>query len=331
MNGEGHIELERRLALYERIWAGPMFSQWHWLRWNFDQIQVTRETYFAQYSLNALIRCDEVMPGFAHEMLDRLATLGGTEESERDRAQILSWLAEVLVIHHFVRWQWVSPVTFDHEPTVVAGGMNPEVVINGAGWRFGIEVKSPDLLEFAKTRRTCESQYLARVEGGQDPAQIGAVLYPRDNPVKDFLRSANAKFEGFREDPTFFSALFIVWDDFINEPLSALLSPASGLLTPRSFDRDDQGDPQFYPAVDAVVMLRHQHQFALGMANRPAEDERTDFLDYGAVDQFPPNAVVPLVTGREPPDEIVDALQAVLPEPRMGAEYVPAELVWWLP
>ncbi|HVE47603.1 MAG TPA: hypothetical protein VNA57_12755 [Acidimicrobiales bacterium] len=331
MNVLTQIDLERRIPLYERLWDGPMFAGWHWLQWNFDKIRGAPETYFAQDTLNALVRCDDAMPGFAKVMLDRVASFAGTEKNMSDYGQIVRWLGELVVIHHFVTWQWPVPVTFEHEPAVQPGGMNPEILIAATDWRFGIEVKTPDLETFAASRQHCETQYLARVAAqASAPAPTGSVVFPRDNPVKDFLQSANGKFAGFREDADFCSALFIVWDDFINEPLSALLSPASGLLTPNTFDREEDGTPRTYPAVDAVVLMRQQHQLRLGAANQAPVDERQSFLDYGALNRFPPNAVIPLTTGREPPDAVVEALQAYLPEPTMGAEYVPAEVVWWI-
>jgi len=124
-------------------------------------------------------------------------------------------------------------------------------------------------------------------------AYPGGATLPRDNPVKDFLASANAKFAAFRQaDPAFVGVLFIVWDDYVNEPIGALLNPASGLLTPNSFDRDENGEPRAYQSVDAVVVLRHQVQLQEGMANRLPLDERWHFLDFGAADRFPFNALV---------------------------------------
>ena len=55
-----------------------------------------------------------------------------------------------------------------------------------------------------------------------------ATTLPRDDPVKDFLVSANAKFEHFKkaDAPNFVGVLVIVWDDFIwqDQPISPLIS-----------------------------------------------------------------------------------------------------------
>ncbi len=103
----------------------------------------------------------------------------------------------------------------------------------------------------------------------------------------------------------------VVWDDFVNEPLAALLSEASGLLTPNSFDRLGEGIPRIYPNVDAVVLLRHLHQLVRGTQNNPPTDERANFLDYGSPGRFPPNALVPCPDGRPLEPILVDALSAV--------------------
>lgn len=50
--------------------------------------------------------------------------------------------------------------------------------------------------------------------------------------------------------------LFIIWDDYINEPLSALANPNCGLLTDNSFYQDSR-----FENVDGVILIRHIHQF----------------------------------------------------------------------
>ncbi|MFI0411823.1 hypothetical protein [Actinomadura sp. 3N508] len=317
-----------RRQLYQRLWQGPMFQRWHWLEWNFAP---GRQTPFAQITLDALVRCDAVMPGYAEAMVTTLEAIGGREHDRDDLERLKQWLGELHVVHHFVTWAWPEQVTFKREPTAGGSLANPEITITAADWRLGVEVKTPDLRKLSDGRRSTNPfQVLARVDGG--PTMLpGPVTMPRDNPIKDFLVSANRKFTGFHAtDPGFYGILVIVWDDFVNEPISALLSPASGLFTPNSFHTDRNGSPHTYPCVDAVVLLRQQHQFIEGMANRPPLDERRHFLDYGDLDRFPPNAVIPNPHSTHPvSDSLVGALQAWYPQPTMGGEYVPAELVIW--
>jgi hypothetical protein len=313
-----------RLPLYERLWGGPMFQGWHWLRWNFTpDIQ---ETHFAAKTLDALLTCDKAMPGFADDMLGRLALMGGRERSQDDYEAILQWLAELSVILHFVEHDWQSPVTFIHEPTLVKNGPNPEIMVNLPSFRLGVEVKAPRLDTFSKLRSAAPYQLMARVPS--DLVQ-GEITLPRDNPVKDFLQSADKKFAGFRQsDEDFRSVLIIAWDDFINEPISALKSPMSGLLTPNSFDKSN-GKPRTYPNVDAVVLLRHQHQLRRGTNNEPPLDDRNHFLDYGGIGRFPPNVLIANEAGMPLPAAALDSLQAEPIGSILGAEYQPAEAVIW--
>ncbi|WP_093764143.1 hypothetical protein [Streptomyces sp. F-7] len=149
--------------------------------------------------------------------------------------------------------------------------------------------------------------------------------------MKDFLASADSKFPGFRAaDRDFRSVLVIVWDDFVNEPLTALTSPASGLFTPNSFHRVDGGSVE-YPNVDAVLLVRHQHQVVEGLAGRPLADDRAHLLDYGLSGSFPPHALVTNPAGRRLPTEFLSALHAVPVEAlNAAAEYNPGEIVMWV-
>lgn len=331
MNLPATLPYERRHPLYERIWSTAMYDGWHWLQWNFDLVRTTgQEALFAVLVLDALARCDDAMPGFADEMVDRLALLGGQDRNRDDYERIRQWLGELLVIHHLVTWPWPNPVAFEHEPAAKPGGPNPEIMVTLPDVRLGVEVKTPDLRDHRLARASNADQLLARLPQSAAPGG-GAVTLPRDNPIKDFLVSAERKFEDFRAaDEAFRSVLFIVWDDYVNEPISALASPASGLFMQDSFHPDPGGKRYRYPATDAVVILRHQHQFVEGMANRPAVDERLHMLDYGELGRFPPAALLPCPDGKELPGVVGDALQAAVPHPTMGAEYIPAERVMWI-
>ncbi|PPK63329.1 hypothetical protein V5P93_002300 [Actinokineospora auranticolor] len=315
--------------LLERLRSGPMFEKWHWLQWNFSPHHA-HEPPFAQVTLEALLTCDRMMSGFADDMLGRLERIGGRHKNLDDYEQIKQWLGELLVVHHFVSYPWPVPVTFDHEPVADGSKQNPEMTVNASGFRLGIEVKTPDLRSLSEGRETADWQLLDRMPGMKE-ALSGEMILPRDNPVKDFLRSADNKFAGFRvADPNFRSVLVIVWDDFVNEPISALLSPSSGLLTSNSFDKLPDGKRRTYPNVDAVVLLRHQHQFVEGMANRPPLDQRDDFIDYGQPDNFPFNCLIVCPDGKTLNEELKKALSATPPHQGLGAEYIPAEIVMWI-
>jgi hypothetical protein len=326
------MSANRKDALYEALRTGPMFQRWHWYRWNFEQYLLTgRETEFAGGIMDSLLLCDEVMPGIATEMLDRMARIGGREKNMADYQQLLQWLSELLVIHHLVLWDWNEDVTFLHEPKVPGGRKNPEVIVESKSFRLGIEVKCPVLSPLQSDRSSAGVQLLTRLPR-ELTSGLGRTILPRDNPLKDYLISSQQKFEGFHKaDPDFHGVLFVVWDDFINEPISALLSPPSGLFTEGSFHRTEDDRPHPYPAVDAVVLLRHQYQFQIAAAGHPPVDDRYHMLDYGSGYRVPFNAlIVNPRADRKLPASVVEALQARPPSPQMGAEYIPSEVVFWV-
>jgi hypothetical protein len=319
-----------RWPLYMHLYDGPMFDEWHWLEWNFGHLRdAGTETEFAVLTLNALLRCDGAMPGFATEMLDRVASFGGRDRNRDDYQSILQWLAELVTANHFVTWPWSAGTRFEHEPTTTKGGPNPEFIVTGDGWRLGVEVKCPDLRRLQEQRAQNHQQVLSRLPESVFAMPVGGITLPRDNPLKDFLHHCEKKFGQFRRDSTFRSVLVVVWDDHIQEPISALLAPSSGLFTGNSFDRGPDGTRFTYPATDAVVVLRHQHQLIRALANRPMIDDRDSFLDWGEIGRFPHNALIVCPDGESLPDELLESLQAVPPAPMLGAEYIPSDITFW--
>lgn len=311
-----------------------MFQQWHWWQWNFDPVRhADQESPFAIAVLDALLRCDGVMPGFATEMLDRVASFGGRDGDLSDYEQCRQWLGELLVVHHLATWPWPAAVAFEHEPTLEAGVASPEIVMWFDDFAIGVEVKTPDLRSHSRLRNTNPWQLNTRLELDLvEGLKAEGVTWPRDNPLKDFCESASWKFTGWGEgEDDFYGILFVVWDDFINEPISALTSRSAGLFTESSYHRAGSGERVAYPNLDTVVLLRHQHQFQEGMANRPPVDMRYHCLDYGSLDRFPPHARIDCPDGGQKlPEAVGAALQAAPPSPMMGAEYAGGEMVMWV-
>jgi len=315
--------------LMDGIQKGPIRTGWHWLGYNFTPGSAGFVTVGGATVL-ALAQVDALMPGFAEEQVTRLEAMGGAEKNIDHYAQIVSWYAELLVNLKLAEHRWPAPAAFLMEPTAGDSNFNPEVVVelDGVG-SLGVEVKAPNLLEHSKTRSTNPWQLTGRTEIG--PAVLeGAVTLPRDNPVKDFLVHANKKFAGFRAaDPDFRSILVIVWDDFVNEPVTALLSSSSGLLTTSSFHREN-GKPVGYPNVDAILLVRHQHQIVRALGGEALVDDRSHLLDFGRQDGFPPHALVTNPVGKQIPAAFLACLGAVPIEVlSSAAEYNPGELVIW--
>lgn len=325
------MTLSKACEIYEQIQKGRIMSSWHWLQYNFTPgTQGSR--YFAPVTLHALAAVDDAIPGFSSQMVRRLEGMGGRDRDLGHYEQIVQWLAELLVIRHLVSIEWPTGTAFSHEPTAGTSKKNPEIVITvpsvGA---LGVEVKCPRLVSHRANRNQSSWQFTARdIVDPQDLEGFeGGVVLNKDNPVKDFLASADGKFAEFHSaDPKFRSILVIVWDDSIYEPLSALMAPSSGLLTPNSFHKRDDGLPVTYQNVDAVLVIRHQHQFVLGMKNESPWDDRRDFMDYGLPGAFPPHVLIPTASGRPLDDLWQRALRGwPLEAVAHMAEYRPTDLV----
>lgn len=324
---------ERRIsALWDRVNGGTIGISLHWLRYNFTH-GTEGSCYFAPLTLAALDCVGQVMPGYAESMVSRLEKIHGREQDVRDYNTILQWFAELLVVDHLVRHNWSTDVQFEMEPTAPGSKKNPEVVVSLSGvGRLGVEVKCPNLDGHRRIRSTNAWQLTSRSDLDIH-ALTGGITLPRDNPIKDFLVSSDDKFKAFRAaQPDFRSVLVIVWGDYVNEPVSALLSPNSGLLTKASFHRNVSDERVRYPNVDAVVLVRHQHQLRRGMANLPPLDERRHFLDYGMHDSFPPNALIPNPDGQRLQRQWIEALGAwnIDALSTAGAEYRPGDVVMWI-
>ncbi|WP_169703546.1 hypothetical protein [Candidatus Kuenenia stuttgartiensis] len=112
--------------------------------------------------------------------------------------------------------------------------------IEGGSKHFGIEVKAPSLLRISKfykaTRPSSllEISQMMKLSSYQMPKRN---YLPRDNPLKDFLISAESKFRPFKEEnPEFSGVLVVVWELILfTNPFLLLLHEKSGLFTPNSF------------------------------------------------------------------------------------------------
>ncbi len=232
-------------------------------------------------------------------------------------------------------WPDGSPLA--DEPVAAGSDRNPELVVSTPNLRLGVEVKAPALLAHEEKRgsrplqaggRLFPASRLEEMAGGKEKLTL-----PRDNPVKDFLASADGKFAGFRAaDADFYGVLAIVWDDFIYEPITALLHPASGLLTENSFARHEEDEPLRFPNVDAILLISHLQYLKRALA----EDGDCQPFCFSAdpfrwdLDPARPVAVINTPDGRSLPDWVSKVLAVRALESIPGAEYQPSDLVQWI-
>lgn len=323
-----HGEFQELCAYIEK---SKIFTNWHWFNYHFSRVMSHAEP-FAFSIVTSCLQCEEYLPGFAKNFIDAIAALSGREKDRNQYEQLLQRLSELFVIKQIVTYSWPNRAKFEIEPTAGSSGKNPEISINYSNVLIGIEVKMPSLLNHIEKRASNAWQipYRGPWKETVEAIEPTKVTLPRDNPIVDFLKSANDKFKEFRAlDEDFYGVLVIVWDDHIYEPISTLLGD-SALFTETSWARDEDGVPLRFENVDGVVVIPHLHQFIRAAGGRPLLDGKTTAFDYGKDGIFPYKAFISNPAGREVPEELLQCLQAHAPTAEMGAEYVPSEIVMWI-
>jgi hypothetical protein len=247
------------------------------------------------------------------------------------------------VINAVVGMAWPSIPSIQIEERAPCSRKGVDCVATTSRLRCGFEIKAPALL----AHRQNQSQNLWQVPGrfttreflellvdvglNETETRVSGITMPRDNPVYDFLVSANTKFAAFSAQGPFLGILVIVWDDFIYEPITSLLHERCGLLTENSYRRVGSC-AETYPFIDAVVLLRHMTYFRRAAAEDPIGDGRRDAFHIGGAGALP-NVIIPVPGGQEIPGFITTALNAIPysdPSIECAAEYRPMDAVMWM-
>jgi len=278
-----------RSELTRYIEQSNITNSWHWYRYHFNMLKFGIEHPFAKSILDALLNINDVMDGYAFRAIDTMASLHGIEKHPPHYDQLTQFLAEIFVINHLAIE--FPNAKFSDEPTIGESKKNPEVTIETDSFTLGVEVKSPKLREHEEKRNSNPIQIPGRMGIAADLIENAGgadnVTLPRDNPVKDFLISADGKFAEFKKHVTpFYSVLVIVWDDFIYEPITSLVAEHSGLLTDNSFAKDEDGNPLQFNNINAVITIRQLHQFRRAAGNQPVIDGMEHALDYGCPNEL---------------------------------------------
>lgn len=281
----------------------------------------------------ACVECELKLPGLGWSLIEDVASISGREKHKPDYEMLMQKLSEVLVLRQILYLPWPEGTTFQHEPSATPNGKRPELKVDTTEIVFLFEVKAPSLLSHQHARSQNPTQFPGRmfdkemrkaIAGEQEPT------LPRDNPIKDFLASAEEKFAPFAEEKETVGVLVIVWDDFIFEPITSLVhEPSQGLLTTNTFVKSADGLPLTYPHIDAVIVVRHLLYFQQGAAETLTE--RKHAFDFGG-DQDLPNILVPIPDGKPLPGFIIKGLRALHYDDeaiRHFADYRPQEFVMW--
>ena len=323
--------------LIEYIKKSNIINKWHWFGYHFKFYLMDKEHPFAKSIVESCLTCESSIPGYAKKCIDDISQISGIDKdvdkegADKHYNQLMQKLAELFIIKQVITYEWPTEAKFAYEPVSPTSNKNPEIVIELKTSKIGIEVKAPSILDHDKQRRTNFIQLTARNGFGEIYRGKEDVTFPRDNPVKDFLKSADEKFHGFKKhEKNFFGLLVIVWNDYIYEPITALQHHASGLFTQNSFAKDSNGNTLNFKNVDGVVIIRHLHQFMNAAGEVPLLDNFTDAFDFGDEHSLP-NVYISNPVNEGVPESIMDCLRAYSPDECMGAEYMPQDVVFWVP
>lgn len=310
-----------RQEIIDTILKTEIITDWHWFRYHFNFYKIGMEHVFAKSIVDALYDIGQKIEGAEADLIKKIASIHGAKKDLGHYEQLMQVLSEILVIHTTVCFRWNNLDKFEYEPTTDESKKNPEINIHADNKIIGIEVKSPKLLEHQENRINNPFQLTSR----------NPLTFPRDNPLKDFLISADEKFAPFkRKYENYISILFIVWDDYINEPISGFLSEPHGIFMSESFAKDKKGETLKFENVDHVIISRHRFQFQQTAGELPFPYAIKHPLDYGTKDIFPFKVIIknPYTTVYASKD-IIDCYQVFSPCMEMGAEYYPGDIIIW--
>jgi len=283
-------------------------DRWHWFGYH-----AQNRTPFMVSLARACSNLTRISPDAPERMLRELAGIGGRDRNRDDYNQLIQKISEILVLQQVCLMPWSDDTRLEIEGSAPGSPRQVDCVATlPDGSKIGFEVKAPAYLDHTDRRGRGGLQIPARGPDGAVDAvrRIGEnIILPRDNTIRDFLRSANEKFAAFKAAGPATGLLVIVWDDYNYEAISPLVHERTSLLTPNSYSR--QGDrPETYPNVDAVIVLRHLTYFSHASAEHPLPDERAHCMHLGGAGALP-NVLIPVPGGAQVPDGISAGLNAL--------------------
>ncbi len=308
-----------------------IFKKWHFFKYHFDFYNKGLEHPLAKSIIEMTVELENIVPKAGLDYIQKIASINDKPNHTKHFEQLLQVLAELTIVHKAATFNWADKTSFSYEPTTGGSAKNPELTITTDALAIGLEVKAPELVTKHNERATKPQQVPSR----SDIFKVidkEVTMLPRDNPVKDFLISADKKFEEFKKaNSNFYGVLVIVWDDFIYEPISALTSPQAGLFTEHSFAKDKDGNILKFPNIDCVIVTRHLLPIVRGTRDEPLPDLSQHPLDYGRHKEFPFKVIIKNPwSNLETPNEIIDCFQVLQPGPELGAEYLPSDFITWI-
>lgn len=276
---------------------------------------------FVTWMATCLEYIDNIIPGYAERIVVWISKLENKQEYEQNFAVF----SEVLVLFNIasVADKIEGKQYLLDEPAEIKGSKNPEFRSFINGHFYAGEVKTPSLMNYINKRQ--EGIQITTHLPDRNLLKGEKVVTPNVLKILDNLISTNDKYlqyiktKEYKDDYRF---LFIVWDDFINEPISALLNPYCGLFTENTFY-----EKSHFELIDGVFIIRHLHQFHRMFRNEELMYDLNHAFEWSS--QYAPTAFIQNPKGREVPKVFKEKFKAVFPEEMPFAEYRPTDLIDW--
>lgn len=321
----------------EQIVNSKIFTEWHWFQYHFWGLPHGQHTEFSFDLLNKLSCIERKISGFTKETISRLASYSGKKRHEPHYEQLIQLLVEVVIFYRLSEGFLASDAEFQWEPTVPGSRKNPELLIRDGDFTTLIEIKCPSIFKHLRDAAQNDIQLGARIGESatfDEIAASGKATRPLDNKIKDFLVSAESKFEPFKKiTENTSSILIIAWSTHLFEAASPLINRMSGLLTENSFFKDESDSPVKFPNVDAIIVTEH-----LELVLRATREEQLPYgynspLDYGAFAMpgfLPPALIHNPYRTTQPNENVLWELGAINIEDIRDPRVSPLDYVMWL-
>lgn len=298
-----------------------------WLSYHFANV-----TPFGQYLLAALVKCEERVPGLGYRFIREFHAVKYVSAATEPAAwkarfeELIQKLAELLVARALCTVDWPADTLIEFEPVNKSNNKRPEFSVRTPERLWLFEVKCPSFIAHQENRSLNPHQIPIRGFMRDAPHIAGeTVTLPRDNTLKDFLKSAQEKFAGFDAGGAT-GILVVVWDLYMYEAISVLMHPQAGLLTENSWFMVGD-EPVKFPDVAGVIVLNRLEQLKQGA------QERIDHIDpfrLGGPDALP-NTWCPNIGVGDLDPTVASGFDAHHFEATaIGADYSITDYVMWI-
>lgn len=256
-------------------------------------------TRFGSSLIWALAECELNVPGLGRRLVEDLHAVRYVPAAVNLEAwkarfeELIQKLAEVLVARTLCMVRWPTGTEIQYEPVNPSNGKRPEFSVVTPDRTYLLEVKCPSFIKHQERRGSNEHHLPVRSVMRDVLAEGATATLPRDGTIKDFLVSAQAKFENFTEDAAE-GYLIVVWDQHMYEAIGSLNHPETGLLTPASWYKKG-GLAVTFPDVSGVIVINRLEQLKAGAQEM---SEFPDVFQLGGPNSLPntwhPNGAVEL-------------------------------------